>query len=112
MKKFNIKLTSSLVGLFVSLILIILANKVKVCFSFGLMLLGFSLSLFALYKTETFNETLKVVEEELNEEDDPTIQRDYLNFIKKRRREKRRVEFLFYLAATLLVVVGFAYLIK
>ena len=110
--KFNYKLTISLVSLFVSFLLIILGNKNRYCLSFGFILMGVAIAFYAIYKTEKFNETIIEISneiEETNEED--TFSLTQLN--KERKRfvsQKKRFNFVFYLCAFLLVIVGFSFM--
>lgn len=110
--KFNYKLTISLVSLFVSFLLIILGSKNKYCLSFGFILMGVAIAFYAIYKTEKFNETIIEISneiEETNEED--TFSLTQLN--KERKRfvsQKKRFNFVFYLCAFLLVIVGFSFM--
>ena len=110
--KFNLKLTISLVSLFVSLLLIIIGNKNNYCLSFGFILMGVAIAFYAMFKTEKFNETLLEINndiEELDKEDEFELKQ--LNRERKRfTAQKRRFNFTFYLCAFLLVIVGFSFM--
>lgn len=110
--KFNYKLTISLVSLFISLLLIILGSKNKYCLSFGFILMGVAIAFYAVYKTEMFDATIVEINndiEETNPED--TFAITQLNKEKKRFiSQRKRFNFVFYLCAFLLVVVGFSFM--
>ena len=110
--KLNSKLTLSLVSLFISLILVIVGNKNNICLSFGFMLMGASLALYAMHQTDKINDALVEISNEIEEagNDEFAIKQLYKesSFLNKKRR---RLNFVFYLAATLLMFVGFALII-
>ena len=109
-KKFNYKLTISLVSLFISLLLLILGNKNNYCLSFGFILMGVAIAFYAFQKSEKFDETLVEIDNDIQEIDEKDtfsilqLQKEKKKFIK----QKKRFNFVFYLCAILLVVVGFA----
>ena len=110
--KFNLKLTLSLVSLFISLILVIVGNKNKYCLSFGFILMGVALALYVISQTDRINETLVQINNEIeensrNEFDISQLYKE-ISFLNKK---KRRLSMVFYLAAALLIVVGFSFVI-
>lgn len=108
--KFNLKLTLSLVSLFISLILVIVGNKNKYCLSFGFILMGIAIALYAMYQTDRINKALIDVNNEIEESanNEFTVKQLYkeVAFLNKKRR---RLNFVFYLCASLLVLVGFTF---
>ena len=113
MKKVNIKLTIALVGLFVSFIFLIFANKTKVCLSLGLILLGASIAMFGYYKTSIINSGLKDIKEDLQDidEGDAEAKKELKKYSKNFNRQRIGTSITFYLCAILLVVLGFYCLI-
>lgn len=73
--KFNLKLTIFLVSLFVSLLLVILGGKVKLCLSFGFIIMGVSLFLFIWYNNERIKKALDELNEKIDEID--ALDNDY-----------------------------------
>lgn len=65
--KFNLKLTSFLVSLFLSLLLVILGSKNEYCLSFGFMLMGVSLILFVVYNNDKTKKALSELEQDIDE---------------------------------------------
>ena len=110
--KFNLKLTLSLVSLFISLILIIVGNKNNYCLSFGFILMGVALGLYALYKSEAIDNVLVEINNDIEETDvtDAFTLQELFKERKKFTKQKRNLNFTFYLCAILLVVVGFSFL--
>ena len=112
-KKFNYKLTISLVSLFISLLLIIIGNKNNYCLSFGFILMGVAIAFYAMHKTETFNDTLVEINNDLQQTEEENVfaikelEKERKRFI----RQKRRFNFTFYLCAVLLVIVGFTFIV-
>ena len=110
--KFNYKLTISLVSLFVSFLLIILGNKNNYCLSFGFILMGVGIAFYALYKSEKFDDTIVEINNDIEQTDqEDTFSLNQLNKEKKKFiSQRKRVNFVFYLCACLLVVVGFSFM--
>lgn len=111
-KNFNLKLTISLVSLFISFLLIVIGNKNEYCLSFGFILMGISLALFAISRGETLDKIIIDINNEIEETD---IQDAYtLNELykerKKLKKQKNSMNFSFYLCAFLMVVVGFSFM--
>ena len=108
MKKFDLKLTGFLVSLFIGLLLIILGSKNSYCLSFGLMITGFSLGLYSMYKSAKLNKLIEEVEteiEETNVEDSYTL-KQLFKIKSKLKKQRRSVNFVFFLTAVLLIVLG------
>ena len=115
-KNFSIKLTAFLVSLFISLILVIVGNKNQYCLSFGFMLMGVSVALYVLYNDEKTVQTLADIDQKIAEikhdesmdEDDADFSMQELMLVQtKLLKRKKKIAFIFYLFAALLVVLGF-----
>ncbi len=109
MKKFNFKLTASVVSLFITFIFFVFGNKNKICLFFGFMFLAAALIMFLLYILDRFNADLIKAEEMLDELDTTPEKEEYIinldlkyAIIKKRRKAL----ILFSLCAGLLVICG------
>lgn len=115
-KNFNFKLTIFLVGLFVSLIVLILGNKNSYCLSFGFVLLGVTVALYVWYNNEKMDNAISEInqqideineEADIEEEEHAYIVRQLLisqnNLIKK----KKKVAIVFYTCGILLALLGF-----
>ena len=111
-KKFNLKLTLSLVSFFISLLLIILGNKNNYCLSFGFILLGVAIAVYAMNKSEQIDKVILEISNDIGEtKPDNTFELQQLSKeMKKFKKQKRNLNFSFYLCATLLVVVGFTFM--
>ncbi len=116
MKKINAKLTAFLVSLFIGLLLLILGSKVKLCFSFGFIVLGISLGLFVLYSHEKTQRTLIEVNEKLEQasEDEELTDEDkvyvlaQLGFQQKQlNKQQKRINLLFSITGIVLIIAGF-----
>ncbi len=106
MKKFNFKLTIALVSLFVSVILLVFANMAKECIGFACFFMAVSCITFALNRKEKIDTTIRLTNEDLeNEEDDEVVYQVQLEK-KKYLKSARRIQFSLYLCAVLLVIVG------
>ena len=108
MKKFNIKLTISLVSFFISLILFVFSDKQLVCIGIACWLLAFALVFFALSRSEGANKLLKNIDEEIensnqDEDDDADLKLTKNKIVKN----MKRTTFTMYFCASLLVIVGF-----
>ena len=110
--KFNFKLTISLVSLFIGLLLIVLGNKSNYCLSFGFILFGIAIAFYAVQKGEKFDSAIV----EINNDIEQTSEKDsfslkQLNKEKKKFiNQKRRFNFVFYLSAFLMVMVGITFM--
>ena len=116
MKKLNLKLTAFLVSLFIGLMLIILGSKVKICFSFGFMVVGFSLVIYVLYSAEKTQKFMIDVHEKLEQssendeftEDEKIYVLTQLSLQQKRlKKQQKRINILFSTTAFLLIIMGF-----
>ncbi len=108
MKKFDLKLTAFLVSLFIGLLLIILGSYYSYCLSFGLIITGVSLGIYAVYRTAKINEILQEIEEEISDipvEDSYTL-KELIKLKSKYKKQRRSVSIVFYLTAVLLIVLG------
>lgn len=108
-KKFDLKLTAFLVSLFIGLLIVILGNKNPYLLSFGFIVIGFSLALFAMFKTADINAVvneLQVELESLKPEDEFRV-KEIAKAQAKLTSQRRKVNFVFYVAATLLIVLAF-----
>ena len=110
--KFNLKLTLSLVSLFISLILIIVGNKNNYCLSFGFILMGAALVFYAINKAKSIDGLIIEVVNEMDEVplENVYLQQELAKEIKSLKKQKRNLNITFYLAAFLLVLVGFTFL--
>lgn len=108
MKKFDLKLTAFLVSLFIGLLLIILGSKNEYCLSFGLIVTGCSLGVYALYKTASINKLLEEIEQEIEEVDveDSYTLKQLIKMKSRLKKQRRSVSIVFYLTAVLLIVLG------
>ncbi len=107
--KFNFKLTLAAVSLFISLILLVLGNKTKVCLFLGLFLLGVTLIFFAHTRVQDMKLVERKTEEEIDEEENVDV--DVLNETYKElsrlRRTKIKTRIVFYTAGALLIIFSF-----
>lgn len=109
-KKFDLKLTAFLVSLFIGLLIVILGNKNQYLLSFGFVVIGFSLILFAMFKTAEINAVvneLQIELESLKPEEEFKV-KEIAKSQAKLASQRRKVNFVFYAAATLLIVLAFA----
>lgn len=108
MKKFNIKLTISLVSFFISLMLLIFSGGNRVCIGIACWLLALALVFFTLSRRENTNELLKNLDEEieLSSQDDADDSIDLEGERHKLVKNIKRTTFTMYFCATLLVIVG------
>lgn len=113
MKKFNFKLAIFLAGLFISLTLLFVGSKNKICLGIGFMFLGITLGFYAYYKTAEVNEMIKLSSQDLDEidEEDKQTYKEYKAFHKHLIKQRNSTMITFSLCAFLLVVVGIFYLI-
>jgi len=111
-KKLNLKLTACLVSLFVSLLLIILGNKNNYCLSFGFILMGAALALYAMNKGEQIDSSIIEVANEIEETPIENVfaQQQLAIEMKKLKKQKSKLNITFYLCAALLVIVGFSFM--
>ena len=111
-KNFNLKLTLSLVSLFVSLLLIILGNKNTYCLSFGFILLGIALAIYAMNKAEQIDSAIIEVANEIEETPIENVfaQQELAIEMKKYKKQKSKLNVTFYLCAVLLVIVGITFM--
>jgi len=111
-KNFNYKLTISLVSLFISLLLIILGNKNNYCLSFGFILMGVAIAFYALFKTEKLDSALIEVNNDIQNasNEDTFVLQQLAKEQRKLIKMKKRLGFVFYSCATLLVIVGFTFM--
>lgn len=117
MKKFkiNFKLTAFLVSLFLSLIIVILGNKFKVCLCIGFILLGISLALFVLFNDERTTKIVQELTEEIDKiSQDETMEEDTKMFMKgqlyltinKLNKRKSKTRIIFYSCSVALVILA------
>lgn len=114
MKKFNFKLTASVVSLFITFIFFVFGNAHKVCLFFGFMFLAAALVMFLQYILEKLNAAIYQAEEKLEELDATPEKEEYaINLDIKYTiiKKKRKAQILFYLCAGLLVITGILMLI-
>ena len=116
MKKFNLKLTAFLVSLFIGLLLVILGNNNKICFSFGFVVIGISLFFFVIYFKEKTQKTLIEVNEKLEQtyDDKELDEEDRLYILaqlglqqKHLNKQQKRTNLLFSITAVVLIIAGF-----
>ncbi len=114
--KFNFKLTACLVGLFLSLLLLILGSENKYCLSFGFMALGASLELFLWYNNEKMQNYLNEINQEIddvelsedvNDEEKAYVLQQLYITKKKIEKKKKSSNVMFSICGVALVVVGF-----
>ena len=105
-KKFNYKLTLSLVSLFISLLILIFFNQNKFGLFFGFLFLGASLLLYGYFRASLLNETINKTNQELEETEDVEdgVVDEVLNELKHVKRLKRSTQITFYLAGGLIIV--------
>ena len=118
MKNFNIKLTASLVGLFIGFLLIVLGNKQGGLLALGFFALALSIALFAMYKVEQIDAEILNVKNQLSlpKEDSGESENEFnleenKNYLKLLKRNKRSVSVSFYTCAFFLFVCGILFLI-
>lgn len=104
MRKFKLKLTLSLVSLFISLILCAFSNINKYCLFFGLILLGLSIVFFALHKNDELRAKIKELNEKMDEVEDDD---EYIDEYKAKKKEQRKLMISFISCACLLILVAF-----
>ena len=111
-KEFRLKLTLCLVSLFISLLLVILGNKNNYCLSFGFILLGISIALLAMDRSDLIDNAIIEINNEINEvPSDNTFEQKVLSKEKaKLIKKKQKLNFTFYLCAILLVAVGISFM--
>lgn len=105
-KKFNYKLTISLVSLFISLLILIFFNQNKFGLFFGFLFLGASLLLYGYFRASLLNETINKTNQELEETEyveDGAVD-EVLKELKHVKRLKRSTQITFYLAGGLIIV--------
>ena len=105
-KKFNYKLTLSLVSLFISLLILIFFNQNKFGLFFGFLFLGASLLLYGYFRASLLNETVNKTNQELEETEyveDGAVD-EVLKELKHVKRLKRSTQITFYLAGGLIIV--------
>ena len=116
MKKFNFKLTAFLVSLFIGLLLLILGSKSTICFSFGFVVIGFSLGIFVPYSHEKTQKFLIEVNEKLEQtsDDKEMTEEDRLYVLaqlglqqKRLYKQQKRINLLFSVTGVVLIIVGF-----
>ena len=114
--KFNLKLTTFLVSLFIGLLLIILGSGNKYCLSFGFIVIGLSLPVFVWYNNEKtrkeYDELSKLIEEieqDLDVEDQEQMFALSQVYVarKKVERNKHKSVILFYSCGIMLLILGF-----
>lgn len=105
-KKFNLKLTISLVSLFISLLILILFNQNKFGLFFGFLFLGASLLLYGYFRASLLNETINKTNQELEETEyvEDGVVDEVLKELKHVKRLKRSTQITFYLAGGLIIV--------
>ena len=111
---------------FLSLIMLILGNRNKYCLSFGLILLGISAALFAVYNDDKTKRAIEEIDKELDELDleggmdiDGDGEEDVIDNEEKAyvlqqlclqqgklMKTKRKIATIFYLCAVLLIMLG------
>ena len=105
-KKFNYKLTISLVSLFISLLILIFFNQNKFGLFFGFLFLGASLLLYGYFRASLLNETINKTNQELEETEyveDGAVD-EVLKELKHVKSLKRSTQITFYLAGGLIIV--------
>ena len=105
-KKFNYKLTISLVSLFISLLILIFFNQNKFGLFFGFLFLGASLLLYGYFRASLLNETINKTNLELEETEyvEDGVVDEVLKELKHVKRLKRSTQITFYLAGGLIIV--------
>ena len=105
-KKFNYKLTISLVSLFISLLILIFFNQNKFGLFFGFLFLGASLLLYGYFRAALLNETINKTNRELEETEyvEDGVVDEVLKELKHIKRLKRSTQITFYLAGGLIIV--------
>lgn len=110
--KFNIKLTASLVSLFVAIVLIVIGTKNKYCLGVGLMLLGLGSFLYAWDKRDSNESLQNEANEELSKcnpdkEEDKAIITELHRIKKDIEKKTKRTTIVFTLFGIMMVVMGF-----
>ena len=108
MKKFNLKLTISLVSFFISIILLVLGDKSKYCLSFGLIFIGLAVIMLAVYKTSDIDKAIREIEEESQQLDKEQTAEfaEIEKYKRKLKKMKVRMSIAFYLFGGLLIILG------
>lgn len=109
--RFDLKLTISMVSLFIGLLLLILGNQNKYCLSFGVILLGAALILFCIYKTKGLTENIIELDLAIEETDDINLMSEIYKEIARLKRQKMKMQISFYLFGALVIILGFCALI-
>lgn len=114
MKKFDWKLTTALVSLFLSLGLFVLAGKLKICLSFGAILLGFAIFMLAFSRIDKIESAKKEITNELNNlSPEDTVENAQLRaLLKKCQKDRISTLILFSICAFVLVLCGIILLFK
>ncbi len=123
--KFNSKLTAFLVSLFLGFLLVVLGSNNKYCLSFGLIILGVSLTIYVLYNNEKLDNELENLSQQIDDfeqEYDQLVENigdyddnnEYIYALKmlyvrqkKLTKSRQKTIILFNLCAFALVILGF-----
>lgn len=103
-KDFNLKLTATLVSLFIAIIMCALSNVSKYCLFFSLIFLAISALLFVWYKKSDLDKKIKDLQEIVDVKNNAEIERKKL---KEKKKEHRKLTISFTLAAIMLIVIAF-----
>lgn len=117
--KFNIKLAVFLVGLFSSLIFLIVGSNNKYCLSFGFVLLGISLATYIVYNNDKTAKNIQELDLKIEEIDlDKDLDEDRKDYVVQElykcrgqfAKQKKKTTICFGLGAFLFVIIGVLFL--
>ncbi len=112
MKKFNIKLTIALVSLFIGVVFLAFVGINIKFLSPACFLSAFSCIFFGLNRADIMNETIRLTDQDLNNEDNEEIVAQVQLEKKRYLKKSKKALTTFYLCAGLLVVVAILVLIR
>lgn len=105
--KINFKLTAVLVSLFIGFLLIVLGNKNKYCLSFGFVVLGFAIGMYATFKRKDLDDAINNTNAQIDEEEEQVVIYELNKHKKNLKKQKNFGCLMFFLCAALLIVLGF-----
>ncbi len=108
MKKYNLKLTVSMVSLFISIVLCFFSNTNKYCLFFCLIFLAVALIFFSFYKLQDVDKRLKSLHDKIdNDIDEEDGEENFYAQINSAKKEKRKLLISFNFFAILLIIIAF-----
>ena len=113
MKRLDYKLTLCLVSLFISIILLILGSVLKNnhCLCFGLIFLSVAVILFSVKRCSDFEEKSRLVDMEMQEEQNDNMLFEMQYFKKGLKKQKRVAIFGGFGFALILIVLAISFIV-